>query len=256
MATKLNQLLIEWKSGDLHSLKWLKEKGVTQNAAYGYFQNGALEKHGPGIYSRKNEKLKWTGGLRLLQEELGKKIHVSGRTALELHGHGHYVAMGKKQIVYLSTYSKEKMPKWFNEIDFECEFRLSSSKLFEKYSELVEYTDNTGISIHTSSREMAILELLNVIDLSNSFETAENYMNSLQTLRPKILQKLLEGCNSVKIKRVFLYLAEKLELPFAQELNIKSIDLGIGKRQIIVGNGQMDNKYHITVPKTYGENPF
>ena len=49
------------------------------------------------ITGRREERLK------VLQEELQKKIHVSGRTALELHGHAHYVVMGNKTIVYLST---------------------------------------------------------------------------------------------------------------------------------------------------------
>ena len=45
------------------------------------------------------------------------------------------------------------------------------------------------------------------------FETAENYMAPLMTLRDEVVQDLLERCHSVKVKRVFLYLAEKLKLP-------------------------------------------
>jgi len=253
--SKINQILTQWLPGDIHSLKWLGKKNVSQSVAYEYFQNGSLEKHGPGIYSRKNEKLKWAGGVRLLQEELKKKIHVSGRTALELQGHAHYLPMGNVPAVYLTTYSKEILPKWFSEIDFGCEFRFNSSVLFPENVELTEYQEEFGFRFNISSRELAILELLNVLDLSNSFETAENYMNSLQTLRPEVVQSLLEKCTSVKVKRVFLYLSEKLELPYFKKLNLKKIDLGKGKRQIASGSVQFDNKYQITVPKE-DENPF
>ena len=254
--TKINQILTQWLPGDIHSLKWLGERGVAQNVAYEYFKNGSLEKHGPGIYSRKNEKLKWAGAIRLLQEELQKEIHVSGRTALELHGHAHYVPMGNKRIVYLSTYSKEVLPKWFKEIDFDCEFRFTSSVLFPENAELTEYKDELGFRFYISSRELAILELLNVLDLANTFETAENYMNGLQTLRHDVMQDLLEKCTSVKVKRVFLYLAEKLSLAFFVKLDLNKIDLGIGKRQVVSVNGQLDKKYQITVPRDEEENPF
>ena len=254
--TKINQILTQWLPGDIHSLRWLGQKGVGQNLAYEYFKNGSLEKHGPGIYSRKNEKLKWAGGIRLLQEELQKKIHVSGRTALELHGHAHYVVMGNKTIVYLSTYSKEGIPKWFKEIDFDCEFKFTSSVLFSEDDELTEYKDELGFCFDISSRELAILELLSNLDLSNTFETAENYMNGLRTLRHEIMQDLLEKCTSVKVKRVFLYLSEKLELPFFKKLDLNKIDLGKGKRQVVSVNGQFDKKYQITVPRYEEENPF
>jgi hypothetical protein len=256
MASKINQMLTEWIPGDVHSLKWFNERGVPQNTAYEYFKSGTLEKLGPGIYSRKNEKLKWFGGVRLLQEELEKKIHISGRTALELHGHSHYIPLGQKPIVFLTSYKKEKIPNWFTKIDFSCEFQFKNSVLFTKDVEFAKHEFEKGLSVLVSSRELAILEFINDLDLRYSFETAENYMNGLFGLRADELQSLLENCSSVKVKRVFLYLAEKLNYDYFKKLNISKIDLGKGKRQVILENGQFNQKYKITVPKDYGENPF
>lgn len=256
MASKINQLLTEWIPGDVHSLKWFNERGVPQNTAYEYFKSGTLEKLGPGIYSRKNEKLKWFGGVRLLQEELEKKIHLSGRTALELHGHSHYVPLGQKPIIFLTSYEKEKIPNWFTKIDFSCEFKFKNSVLFTQNVEFAKHEIEKGLSVLISSRELAILEFINDLDLSYSFETAENYMNGLFGLRAEVLQSLLENCRSVKVKRVFLFLAEKLNYDYFKKLDVKKFDLGKGKRQIILENGQFNQKYQITVPKEYGENPF
>ena len=47
---------------------------------------------------------------------------------------------------------------------------------------------------------------------------------------------------------MFLYMANKLNLPVLKKLNEKRIDLGSGKR-IIAINGQLDKRFAITVPR-------
>jgi hypothetical protein len=255
-VSKINQLLTEWIRGDLHSLKWMKERGVPQNLAYLYYEKGSLDKIGPGIYKRRGEKASWMGAVRLLQEELGKSLHVSGRTALELKGSSHYTPMGKTSKVYLTSYEKSKLPKWLLENDFDCEFSYRSSGLFTEELELSEYNSPVGFNLKVSSRELAVFELIDLLDLKDSFETAENYLNGLAGLRADKLQKILENCTSIKVKRVFLYLSEKIGHSYFQKLNVSKIDLGKGKRQIVKTNSQLDKKYQITVPRNYGENPF
>ncbi len=144
-----------------------------------YYETGSLDRVVPGIYKRKGERPHWMGAIRLLQEELGKALHVSGRTALELHGSSHYASLGKKQTVYLISYEKARPPNWFLNADFDCEFVFSTSVLFRNERELSQYVSPLGLQIKISCRELAFLELLNVLDLSDSFETAENYLSSL-----------------------------------------------------------------------------
>ena len=72
-------------------------------------------------------------------------------------------------------------------------------------------------------------------------------MEGLNNLRPNQVQKLLEDCSSIKVKRLFLYLAEKANHNWVKHLNTERIDLGSGKRSI-VKNGVYDSKYKITVP--------
>ncbi|WP_127716724.1 type IV toxin-antitoxin system AbiEi family antitoxin domain-containing protein [Halobacteriovorax sp. HLS] len=254
--SKINQMLIEWVKGDLHSLKWMKKRGVPQNLAYLYYKKGSLDKIGPGIYKRKGESASWMGAVRLLQEELGKALHVSGRTALELKGASHYTPMGKTAKIYLASYEKAKLPKWLLENDFGCEFSYRSSKLFTRELELSEFTSPLGYNLKISSRELAVLELIDLLDLKDSFETAENYLNGLSGLRADKLQILLENCTSIKVKRVFLYLSEKIGHNYFHKLDTSKIELGKGKRQIVKTNSQLDKKYKITVPRDYGENPF
>jgi hypothetical protein len=73
-------------------------------------------------------------------------------------------------------------------------------------------------------------------------------MEGLNALRPDQVQELLEACTSVKVKRLFLYLADKAGHQWFSKININHLDLGSGKRSI-VKQGVYVAKYQITVPK-------
>ena len=136
--------------------------------------------------------------------------------------------------------------------EFKIAFKKSSLLSHESFLTQIE---NDGFTVKASCRELAILEFIENLDLSNGLETAQNYTESLVTLRKDVLQKVLEESKSVKVKRVFLYLAEKVNLPSFKGLNLSKVDLGKGKRVIVEG-GELNKKYQITVDRTYEENPF
>jgi tRNA-binding EMAP/Myf-like protein len=92
------------------------------------------------------------------------------------------------------------------------------------------------------------MEMLYLVPEKVSFEESLLIMESLVTLRPEIVQKLLEICRFVKVKRLFMYMAEKHRHPWVGKLNLSRIDLGRGKRRIVSG-GELDPKYQITVPR-------
>ena len=73
-------------------------------------------------------------------------------------------------------------------------------------------------------------------------------MEGLNNLRPNSVQQLLEKCSSVKVKRLFLYMAEKAQHPWLDYLDLHKIDLSKGNRSL-VENGVYVSKYKITVPK-------
>jgi hypothetical protein len=73
-------------------------------------------------------------------------------------------------------------------------------------------------------------------------------MEGLNNLPPKQVQALLEDCQSVKVKRLFLYMAEKANHSWFKQLDLSKLDLGSGKRSI-VKSGVLIDKYGITVPK-------
>ena len=65
---------------------------------------------------------------------------------------------------------------------------------------------------------------------------------------PQKVEALLKQCSSEKVKRLFLYFAEKAEHIWFKYIKTHEIDLGKGKRSL-AKNGIYVPKYQITVPK-------
>ena len=77
-------------------------------------------------------------------------------------------------------------------------------------------------------------------------------MEQLTSLRADVVQTLLEHIKNQRIKRVFLYMAEKAGHYWFNMLNIDRINLGTSKQQL-VENGIYIKKYRITIPKELNE---
>lgn len=83
-------------------------------------------------------------------------------------------------------------------------------------------------------------------ELSECYELMEN----MNDLHPHMVQNLLEHCSSIKVKRLFLCLAEHAGHAWYNFIDTQKIDLGRGKRSI-VKNGHLDPKYQITIPHSW-----
>ncbi len=86
--------------------------------------------------------------------------------------------------------------------------------------------------------------------VSRWHEEAKLLFEGLRALRPHLVQSLLEACKSIKVKRLFLHLADATGQPWLEDLKVDKIDLGKGKRVIAPG-GHFDSKYNISVPKIH-----
>ena len=73
-------------------------------------------------------------------------------------------------------------------------------------------------------------------------------LEGLRTLRPQLMQSLLEVCTSIKVKRLFLFMAERAALPVAACLDQNSITLGSGDRTLTPG-GAYVAKFGLIVPQ-------
>jgi len=81
-----------------------------------------------------------------------------------------------------------------------------------------------------------------------SLTEASELMEGLAALRPAQVQTLLEQCKSVKVKRLFVYFAEKAAHSWFKYLNVEKINLGSGVRSL-VHEGVFVSKYQLVLPK-------
>ncbi|MBM7485183.1 hypothetical protein ACVWWI_001492 [Bradyrhizobium sp. USDA 3686] len=102
-----------------------------------------------------------------------------------------------------------------------------------------------------SSPERALLELLDELPNSESFHQVDMLVEGLRNLSPRKLQKLLDDCRSVKVKRLFFWFADRHNHSWLKQIDRDTVDLGKGKRMLVKG-GMLDPKYLITVPEDLG----
>lgn len=73
-------------------------------------------------------------------------------------------------------------------------------------------------------------------------------MEGLTTLRPQLVQALLETCTSIQVKRLFLYMAEKAGHAWFSMLDLSNLEIGKGDRSIVKGSAYIA-KHCISVPR-------
>jgi len=250
---KLNHLLASWDNGTVGTTKWLKSKGFYQQLVDKYEKSGWLIRIGQGAYKKAGDKVGWAGGLNAIQRQLKKSVHVAGKSALELLGVNQYLSLGKKPNLVLYGNKGVKLPKWFKEFEWEVEIKFHTSTLFKSHDLGLTVFKVKNREVKISSRERAILELLGKVDDEYSFQEAVDFYEGLSSLRSKVIQELLENCQSIKVKRLFLFLTELFNMPLLKKIKSEKIELGKGKRSI-VSNGHLDNHYLITVPLLFEVN--
>ena len=246
----INNLLRSWPKNTVAVSTWLDEQGVYRQLAGTYVKSGWIERLGQGAFKRVGENVDWSGGLYTLQTQLNMSVHPAGITALQLQGNAHYLPARLKQSKIVLFGSKnEKLPKWFKGYTWDVAVRYVMTGLFGRYTGLGLTTYNSGnYEIKISSSERAAIELCYDVPIRESFDELDQIMSGLTTLRPRIVQELLEKCGSVKTKRLFMYLAEKHNHAWVKKLNLEKVNFGTGKRSLC-NNGHYNSKYKIVVPK-------
>jgi hypothetical protein len=191
-----------------------------------------------------------------LQQDPGCSIHAAGKTALEILGYAHFLPADEHAPIWLLGKPGERLPAWFEQGPWAGELRYAATGLFSSQSQTrlgLTEREVDGLIVRLSAAERAILEVLYFVPHLQSFEEARLFMEGLATLRPKLVQQLLETCTFVKVKRLFLALAEASGHGWFSQLDPKRVDLGAGKRQIEPG-GRLHPKYKITVPANFFPN--
>lgn len=248
--TKINKILQDLPHNAVATTRWLGQYGVGSDLLHRYKQSHWFTTIGHGAVLRTGDKPTWVGAVYALQEQLELSIHIGGKSAIGYQGHAHYLPMGK-EIVTLYCHYRTDIPKWFKDYDWHVNLKIKAISLFSSNAEgNLKKMEIDGFHLSISSLERAIIEILADVPNNQSLDEAFKIMETLNTLNPKILQTLLEICNSKKVKRVFLLLAEKANHQWFQRLKVEKIDIGSGNRVLYKG-GVLNKKYKVTVPRNW-----
>jgi hypothetical protein len=246
--SKLNELLIHCPKGTVAVQDWFCERGISRQLAEKYRASNWILRIGRGAYIRTGDKADLLGAVYTLQAQLRLPVHVGAKTALELQGYAHFLPMKEPPLTHLYGRPGRPLPTWFQRYKWGSRVRFHLAQLFPTKPDLgVTKRSQGDHSVRLSAPERAAFELVDLVPTEESFEGAQLLLESLMTLRPELVQELLESCRSVKAKRLFLYFAEKHGHPWLKQLDLRRVDIGKGNRQIVRG-GRLDAKYRITVP--------
>lgn len=250
-SSKLNRVLLLCPPGALAPTLWLSEQGISRQLLDRYEEYNWITRAAKGVVFRKGDTPTWQGAVYALQSLLKINAWVGGKTALELKGLAHFLTMSKAPLMQLYSNDVGRLPKWVTKLDDVAAFEFQKTSLFSKESSMTSFSELKfeKINIRASSPERAIFELLEDVPSKQSFEEAELIFENLTNLRPTLVQELLEKCSSIKVKRLFLYLAEKEAHAWFSKLDESKINLGLGKRAI-VPHGELNQKYQIIVPRS------
>ncbi len=249
-TTKINQLLTSLPKSVVLQSFWLTEQGYSPDLQKRYRNSRWLESLGNGAMIRTGDKVSYEGGMYALQTQGFSTVHPGGKTALALLGKTHYLELASHKVTLFGNRG-EKLPAWFLNYDWGVLVDYYQTEFLPMDIGFVE-VELKHFSIKVSNAARAILECLYLAPEKQELLECYELMEGLNNLIPKQVQALLEKCESIKVKRLFLYLAEKAGHEWLNYVDLKKIDLGQGKRSI-VKNGVYNRKYQITIPKELEE---
>lgn len=250
MGTKINKLRQRTPSNGILLTSWLEKSGFSRSEVSQYLKSEWLQRISTGVYQFTGDRPSLYGILASYQKQADLKYHIGAASALELKGFSHYIAMGKPTAVVFAPV-RPPLPKWLNDADLDMNLAEVSSKVLGTAG--IEQLDYRGQTLTVSSPERAIMECVLLSPARYDLMDVYYLMEMLTSLRASLVQRMLENCTSVKVKRMFLYMAEKAHHRWFAKLDLSRISLGSGTRSFAKGGVKIP-AYDIVIPKELADN--
>lgn len=243
-SSKINQLLTGSTPGGLLFACWLRKEGYSSQLLKKYRDSGWLEGLSRGVMYRRNDNLSALAAVYSYNHQTGNYARVAAHSALELHGFNHYVPMGKPRLMV--AFESGNIDDWVKSEKYDMTIVPFCTKIFKNPT--TQSFDRNGYSINISSPEQAFLECLHLVPEHYNYMDLYYIMEQLTSLDPAKVQTALENTSSQRIKRMFLYMAEKVGHYWFDMLEMEKIGMTASKLKL-VDNGVYISKYRITIPK-------
>jgi len=243
---KINSLLRGWPQNAVYLTSWLVENGYSNQLLNRYKKSNWITSINNGAFVKSGDTVTIEGAIFALQSQGKVSVHPGGKSALNLLGKAHYLEFSRQQYILFGN-ETERMPSWLTNYKWGMKINYYPTSFLPADLGLTEIEVN-GFFIKVSGAARAIMECPYLAPKKQDLKECYELMEGLNNLRPQQVQELLEACTSIKVKRLFLFLANKCHHPWLEFVNVEQIDLGKGKRQIVV-DGVYDPEYKITIPE-------
>ena len=243
-ASKLNHILSESLPGGLLFAGWLRKKGYSSRLLKKYRDSGWLEGLVRGVMYRRNDNLSAMTAVYCYNHQTGNSARVAAHSALELLGFSHYVPMGKPRLMV--AFESVNVEDWVKSDRYDMTIVPFHTGIFKE--PLTQSYKGNHYTLKISSPEQAFLECLYLVPDHYNYMDLYYIMEQLTSLDPEKVQAALVGTSSQRIKRMFLYMAEKAGHYWFDMLDMDKFGLTSSKLKL-VDSGIYNSKYRITVPK-------
>jgi hypothetical protein len=208
--------LLELPRGRPLDAEVLRELGITSAKASRYVKHGYLVRLGQGFFALPNDELTATDTVAVVSRSV-PGLHVGGKTALAWRNIYHNVPAGQEMLTLWGNRG-HRVPSWFAKYFL---FKYTSNRVFsddlpERFA--VSVLPHTPGGAWVSSRERALLEMLDGIGTSQGMEEAQNLIEQLRSIRIDVLRTLLTHCIRVKVVRLCVQWAVDLKLNWAGDI--------------------------------------
>lgn len=137
-------------------------------------------------------------------------------------------------------------PKWTASDSFDMKIVPFSTDVFT--SPLIIPHKDSGMTLQISSPEQAFAECLHLVPKYYNYMDLYYIMEMLTALDPRKVETVLANTASQRVKRMYLYMAQKAGHYWFDMLDLPKLSLTTSKLQLAIG-GVYIPKYRITIPK-------
>lgn len=238
-AKNLKRLMLSLGENQVLTAPYLLKQGYSYDNLKGYVRSGYLDSLGRGAYCRAGSQPTVEAAITAMSGQMGVPVHLGGRSALAKRGYVHFVPFTELPATIFMDHGV-RVPAWFGH-HYAGRFLMRKTSFIKGNSGI---ENDAGCPV--SSPERAILEFLLDVPSRQLLNEAYQLLEMMMTLRPRLIEKLLSACSSIKVKRLFFLLADDLNPPWWGRVAKEEIDLGAGCR-VIDKDGSFNSKYNLVV---------
>lgn len=213
MSYLIKSLRAKLSAGAPFGAHELREAGVSNALAAKYVQSGWLERLDRGVYQFAGDRLDQERTLRFLEARVSG-LHVAGKSALARHGYRHNLAFDESTLLWGE--GRASLPNWVEE---RFRVRFGTRHLFdgalplaERVGRLMDAPEGPMVS----QPEIALLEMLSEVGVSEGIEESRNIMKSMVRIRRGAMCRAIEACRIVKAVRLCVLWAADFEMEWAE----------------------------------------